>query len=98
MAPATFRSEEVALLLLLLNHIMLLLALNMGVLCAFNFCYAILCVLSKLTLIWKGKRGPGCFTLTVFLLSYDCYVLWLFLVVPWAGLLCVIVVFPDHTH
>ena len=26
------------------------------------------------------------------------YVLWLFLAVPWVGLRCVIVVFPDHTH
>ena len=25
-------------------------------------------------------------------------VLWLFLTVPWVGLLCVILVFPDHTH
>ena len=25
-------------------------------------------------------------------------VLWLFLTVPWFGLPCVIVVFPDHTH
>ena len=25
-------------------------------------------------------------------------VLWLFLTVPWVGLQCVIVVFPDHTH
>ena len=34
------------------------------------------------------------------LLSYKCSVnvLWLFLTVPWVGLQCVIVVFPDHTH
>ena len=25
-------------------------------------------------------------------------VLWLFLTLPWVGLQCVIVVFPDHTH
>ena len=25
-------------------------------------------------------------------------VVWLFLTVPWVGLQCVIVVFPDHTH
>ena len=25
-------------------------------------------------------------------------VVWLFLAVPWVGLQCVIVVFPDHTH
>ena len=36
------------------------------------------------------------------LLSYRCIVtinvLWLFLVMPWVGRQCVIVVFPDHTH
>ena len=36
------------------------------------------------------------------LLSYRCLitvnVLQLFLTVPWVGLRCVIVVFPDHTH
>ena len=36
------------------------------------------------------------------LLSFRCLVtvnvLWLFLTVPWVGLQCVIVVFPDHTH
>ena len=25
-------------------------------------------------------------------------VLWVFLMVPWVGLQCVIVLFPDHTH
>ena len=38
------------------------------------------------------------FGLIVFLMSCDFYVLWLFIVVPWVGLQCVIVVFPDHTH
>ena len=37
-----------------------------------------------------------------FLLCYRCFVtisdLWLFLKVPWVGLQCVIVVFPDHIH
>ena len=36
------------------------------------------------------------------LLSHPClailYLLWLFLTVPWVGLQCVIVVFPDHTR
>ena len=36
------------------------------------------------------------------LFSYGCFVtvnaLWLFLTVPWVGLQCVIVVYPDHTH
>ena len=26
------------------------------------------------------------------------YILWLFFAVPWVGLQCVIVVFPDNTH
>ena len=28
----------------------------------------------------------------------DVLLLWLFLLVPWIGQQCVIVVFPDHTH
>ena len=36
------------------------------------------------------------------LLSYGCLVtvnfVWLFLVVSWVGLRCVVVVFPDHIH
>ena len=36
------------------------------------------------------------------LLSYGClvtvYVLWLFLTMPWVGLQCLLVVFPDYTH
>ena len=39
---------------------------------------------------------------SLLLLSYRCIVtinvLWFFLKVPWVGLQCVIVVFPDHTH
>ena len=49
-----------------------------------------LCVLSGFAIILKGKRElvaclPG-------------VILWLSLMVPWVGLQCVIVVFPDHTH
>ena len=44
----------------------------------------------------KGKL------VALLLLSYRCIftvnVLWLFLTVQWAGLQCVIVEFPDHTH
>ena len=45
-----------------------------------------------------GKTG----LVALHCLSFQCLVtvivLWLFLTVPWAGLQCVIVVFPDHTH
>ena len=37
---------------------------------------------------WEERAG--CFALTV-------SALWLFLAVPWVGMLCVVVVFPDHT-
>ena len=40
--------------------------------------------------------------ISLLLLSYRCIVtinvLWLFLMVPWVGIQCVSVVFPDHTH
>ena len=62
------------------------------------FCYALLCVHSLFSITLKRKRK----LVTLLLLSYRCNVtvnvLWLFLAVPWVGLQCVIVVFPDHTH
>ena len=72
--------------------------LVVGVLCLFLFCYALLCVHSSFAIILKKKRK----LVALLLLSYRCIVyvnvLWLFLTVPWVGLQCVIVVFPDHTH
>ena len=62
------------------------------------FCYALLCVHSSIAIILKRKRK----LVALLLLSYRCIVtvnvLWLFLTVPWVGLQCVIVVFPDHAH
>ena len=62
------------------------------------FCYALLGVLSSFAIILKRKRK----LVALLLLSYRCIVtinvLWLFLMVPWVDLQCVIVVFPDHTH
>ena len=70
----------------------------MGVLCLSLFCYALLSVHSSFAIILKSKRKLVAFLL----LSYRCIVtlnvLWLFLAVPWVGLQCVIVEFPDHTH
>ena len=51
---------------------------------------------SCFAIILMGKRA-GWFALIFFLMPCD-NVLWLFLLMPWVGLLCVIVVFPDHTH
>ena len=56
------------------------------------------CVHSSFAIILKRKRKR----VALLLLSYICIVtinvMWLFLTVPWVGLQCVIVVFPDHTH
>ena len=66
----------------------------MEVLCL--FCYVLLCVHSSFAIILKGKL------VALLLLSYRCIftiiVMWPFLMEPWVGLQCVIVVFPDHTH
>ena len=40
----------------------------------------------------------GCLAIIVLQMYCYCNVMWLFLTVPWVGLQCVIVVFPDHTH
>ena len=46
----------------------------------------------------ERERESFCFTLFVFLVSWDCCCAWFSLVVPWVGLQCLIVVFSDHTH
>ena len=60
--------------------------------------YALLCVLSSFVIILKRKIK----LVALLLLSNRCIVtinvLWLFLTVPWVGLMCVIVVFPEHYH
>ena len=70
----------------------------MGVLSLSLFCYLLLCVHSNFAIILKRKRK----LVALHLLSYRCIiyitVLWIFLTVPWVGLQCVFVVFPDHTH
>ena len=62
------------------------------------FFYALFYVHSSFAIIWKRKRTLA----ALLLLPYRCIVtilvLWLFLIVHWVGLQCVIVVFPDHTH
>ena len=71
--------------------------LFVGVLCLSLFCNTLLSVHSIFAIIMKRK-----IKLVALLLSYRCFVTsnvpWLFLMVTWVGLQCVIVVFPDHTH
>ena len=66
--------------------------------CLSLFCYTLLCVYSSFAITLKRKRK----LIALLLLAYICIgtinILWLFLTVPWVGLHCVIVVFPDHTH
>ena len=80
--------------LLLLIHWLLLLPLLVG----FLFYNAVLSVhFLQLSSLDEEERA-GCFAL----LSIGCLVtvnvLWLFLMVLWVGLKCVIEVFPDHTY
>ena len=83
---------------MLLIYCLMYYPLFVGVLCLSLFCYALLCVHSTFAIILKRKRK----LFALLLLSYRCIitinVLWLFLALPWAGLQCVIVVFPDHAH
>ena len=72
--------------------------LFVGVVPLYLFCYALLYVHSSFTIILKRKRR----LVALLLLSYICIDtindLWLFLMVPWVGLQCVIVVYPDHSQ
>ena len=74
------------------------LPLFVGILYLSLFWYALLCVLSSFAIILKRKRE----LVALLLLSHGCLVTvnvrWFFLTVPWIGLQCMIVVFPDHTH
>ena len=74
-----------------------MLPLMVGVLCLIlDLLFSTLCP-SCFAFILIGKRW-----LLLLWLSSSCLVavgvLWLFLVVTWVGLQCMIVVFPGHTH
>ena len=56
-------------------------------LCPFKFCNNL-----------DEEETADYFVFIVLMISCFCYVLWHFLSVPWIGLQCVIVIFPDHTH
>ena len=81
-----------AVVLLLLIHRLLLLPLFVGVCVRSLFCYAVFCVLPSFAMISLGKREKaGYFTFIVFLkmfCSYSCS--YIFLVVPWVDLQCVL--------
>ena len=72
--------------------------LFVGVLCLSLFWYALLGVHSNFAINLYMKRE----LVGLLSLSYECLVTvsvtCLFLTVPWVGLQCVIVVFPNHTH
>ena len=76
-------------------RLLICLPLFMGVLCRSLFWYALRCVITSFAIILTRKRES-------WLLCFDCLscvlLMWIFLTVPWVGLQCVIVVFPDHTH
>ena len=65
-------------------------------LCLSSICFALNCVHSSFAIILKRKRK----LIALLLLSYRCLVTVSVpgLTVPWVILLCVFLVFPDHTH
>ena len=72
--------------------------LFVGILILSLVCYALLCVLSSFAIILKRKRELVALLLLLCKRLFTINVLRLFLTVPWVGMQCVIVVFPDHTH
>ena len=88
-AKAAVRSKAVVLLLLI--YCLMYFPLFVGALCLSLFCYALLCVHSSFAIILKRRERK---LVALLLLSYSCIVtinvLWLFLMVPWVGLQCVI--------
>ena len=81
--------------LLLLIHSLMFLPLDCGG-SLFGPCLVIYYsgVLSSFAIILTRKREDNVLLYCFPTIS----VLWLFLMVPWIGLKCVIVVLPDHTH
>ena len=64
-----------------------------------NFVWYVLpCVLYSFATILTRKRELVALLLLSFLCLVTVNVQWLFLTVPWVGLQCAIVVFPDHTY
>ena len=87
-----------AVVLLLLIYCLMYFPVFVDVLSLSLFCYALLCAHSSFAIILKGKRK----LVALLLLSYRCIVtinvLWLFIMAPWDGLLCVVALHPDHAH
>ena len=61
------------------------------------FCCAVLCVLSSFAIILMRKIELDALLSLSSWCLVTVVVLWLFLIVQWAGLQCVIVEFPDPT-
>ena len=96
MAQAAVRSRVVVMLLLI--YYLKYFQLFVGILYLSLIFYALLNVNSSFAINLKRERN----VVVLLLLSYRCLVtvnvLWLFLMVPWVGMQCVILAFPDHTH
>ena len=86
-----------ALVLLLLIYCLMYFPLLVGDPCLYLFCYTFLCVHFRFAIISKRKRMLVALLLWSYRSIVIIHVLWLFLMVPWVGLQCVIVVFPNYT-
>ena len=89
--------------LLLLTYFSLLFPLFVGILClVLVLLFSTLCQSSFVIILRERERERERELVALLYLSSWCpvtvSVLWLFLAVRWVGLLCVIVVIPDHTY
>ena len=74
------------------------LPLLVGALCLSLFWYAFLCALSSFANILTRMSKLFALLLLSFGHLVAVYVLWLSLLVPWVGLLCVVLIFPNHAY
>ena len=97
MAKAAVRSKVVVRFLLIRS--LLLFPLWEFCICSM-FCCAVMCALSCFAVIFfMGKRDrAGSVFCLVFRYLLTVIVMWFFLMVPWVGLQCVLVVIPNHAH
>ena len=84
--------------MLLLIYCLMYFSLFVGIMCLSLLCYTLLCVHSSSVIILTRKRKLIDFLLLAYICLVTVNILWFFLRVPWVGLQCVIVVYPDYSY
>ena len=82
----------------LLIYFLMYFPLFEGVLCLSLFCCALLFVHFSMHHLDEKEKSVSLMLFSSYRSITTTHVIWLFLTVPWVGLQCATVVFPDHTH